>query len=68
MADAPESVPTEGLMTRLGDPVTAQLSVLDCPAVTVAGVAAKLAMVGALPAVTVTEAVVDPVSLLAVSV
>jgi hypothetical protein len=55
-------------MTRLGDPVTAQLSVLDCPAVTVAGVAAKLAMVGALPAVTVTEAVVDPKVLVAVRV
>ena len=68
MTDVPANVPTPGLMTRFGDPVTAQPSVLDCPAVTVAGVAAKLAMVGALPAVTVTEAVVDPKMLVAVKV
>jgi hypothetical protein len=55
-------------MTRLGDPVTIQLSVLVWPAVTVAGTAAKLVMVGALPAVTVTAAMVVPKALVAVSV
>jgi hypothetical protein len=55
-------------MTRLGDPVTAQLSVLAWPAVTVVGVAANLVMVGALPAVTVTEAMLVPKPLVAVSV
>lgn len=66
--DVPPNTPTEGLMTSVGDPVTAQLSVLVWPAVTVAGVAAKLVIVGALPAVTVTEAVVDPKVFVAVRV
>lgn len=66
MADEPESVPTKGLMTRLGDPVTAQLSVLAWPAVTVTGVATNFVMVGALPAVTVTEAMLVPKLLVAV--
>jgi hypothetical protein len=49
-------------MVKVGEPVTAQLSVLACPGVTFAGVAVKLAMVGALPAVTetMTDAVTDP--------
>jgi hypothetical protein len=41
-------------------PVTVQLSVLDWPAVTIAGALVKLVMVGALPTVTVTLAVMDP--------
>ena len=62
MADEPESVPTKGLITRLGDPVTAQLSTLACPRLTLAGVAVKLPMLGTLPAMTVTEtaSVTDP--------
>jgi hypothetical protein len=55
-------------MTRLGDPVTAQLSVLAWPAVTVTGDAANFVMVGALPAVTVTDAMLVPKLLVAVSV
>ena len=55
-------------MTRIGDPVTAQLSVLAWPAFTVAGVVANFVMVGALPAVTVTEAMLVPKLLVAVSV
>jgi hypothetical protein len=52
------------------EPVTAQLSVLDCPGLTFAGVAVKLAILGALPGMTVTEtaAVTDPKMLVAVSV
>ena len=68
MAVVPASVPTKGLIARLGDPVTAQLSVLTWPAVMVAGVAANFVMVGALPAVTVTEAMLVPKPLVAVSV
>lgn len=68
MTDVPVTVPGPGLMTRLGEPVTAQLSVLGWPAVTVAGVALKLVMVGALPAITVTLAAVDPKLLVAVRV
>ena len=68
MADIPVTAPTPGLTLRRGEPVTAQLSVLDCPGVTFAGVAAKLPMVGGLPAttVTVTAAVTDPKLLVAV--
>ena len=36
MTEVPLNVPTAGLSVRLGDPVTAQLSVLVWPAVTVA--------------------------------
>jgi hypothetical protein len=68
LADVPAIVPTKGLITRLGDPVTAQLSVLVWPAVTLEGVAANLVMVGALPAVTVTDAMAVPKLLVAVSV
>jgi hypothetical protein len=68
LADVPASVPTNGLMTRLGDPVTAQLSVLALPAVTVTGVAVNFVMVGALPAVTVNAAVLLPKLLVAFSV
>jgi hypothetical protein len=67
--DIPVTAPTPGLMVKAGEPVTAQLSVLACPGVTFAGVAVKLAMVGALPAVTetMTEAVTDPKVFVAVS-
>jgi len=68
LTDVPVTAPTPGLMISAGEPVTAQLSVLDCPAVTFAGVAVKLVMVGALPAITVTAAVADPKLLAAVRV
>jgi hypothetical protein len=68
LTDVPVTTPTLGLTFRLGYPVTAQLSVLDCPMATFAGIAVKKVMEGGLPAITVTEAVVDPLSLLAVSV
>jgi len=68
LTDVPVTAPTPGLMIRPGEPVTAQLSVLVCPAVTFAGLAVKLVMVGGLPAVTVTAAVADPKLLVAVRV
>jgi hypothetical protein len=55
-------------MVRVGEPVVVQLSVLDCPAVMFAGVALRLAIVGGLPTVTVTVAVVEPERLVAVRV
>ena len=54
------TAPTSGLTIRLGDPVTAHVSVLDCPGLTIAGVAVKLVMLGELPTVTVAVAVIDP--------
>lgn len=68
LTDVPVTAPTPGVTVRLGKPVTVQLSVLDWPVVTFAGVAMKLVMVGGLPARSVTEAVVDPKSLVAVKV
>ena len=44
--DVPVTVPTPELMLRVGEPVTAQVSVLDWPAVMLAGDAEKLAIVG----------------------
>jgi hypothetical protein len=66
--DVPVTAPTVGLMTRVGDPVTVQLSVLDCPGATPAALALKLVMVGGLPAVTKAVAVTDPEEFVAVSV
>ena len=68
MTDVPVTGPTPGLSIRPGEPVTVQLSVLDWPGVTVAGVAVRLVMLGALPAMTVTEAVAEPKALVAVRV
>ena len=70
MTDIPATAPTPGLTFSPVEPVTAQLSVLDCPGLTFAGVAVKLAILGALPGMTVTEtaAVTDPKMLVAVSV
>ena len=56
------------MMLRVGAPVTDHPSVLDCPAVMLAGVAAKLVIVGALPTVTVAVAVTVPKAFVAVSV
>jgi hypothetical protein len=47
-------------MTRPGEPTTVQLSVVDWPAITVAGVALKLAMAGRLPTMTETVAETAP--------
>jgi len=58
--DVPVTAPTPELMLSVGEPVTAQLSVLDCPVAMLAGFAPKLVIVGRLPAVTVTEAVALP--------
>ena len=66
--DVPLTAPIPELMDRLGEPVTAQLSVLDCPGVTVAGVAVKPVMVGWLPTVTEVAAVAEPKGLVAVRV
>ena len=62
MTDIPVTLPTPGFTVSPVEPVTAQLSVLDCPGLTLAGVAVKLPMLGALPGMTVTEtaAVTDP--------
>ena len=46
MTDVPVTVPTAELMVRLVAPVTDQLSVLDCPRSSFAGVAVRVAMVG----------------------
>jgi hypothetical protein len=67
LAEVPVTAPTPELILRVGDPVTAQLSVLDRPAVNVAGVALKLVMVGGLPTVTVALAVACPAEFVAVS-
>lgn len=66
VTDVPVTVPTPGLMLNAGEPVTAHLSVQDCPAATIVGVAVKLVMVGRLPAVTVTVALLEPKLLVAV--
>jgi predicted amidohydrolase len=53
-------------MLRVGEPVTTQASVLDCPVRTFAGGAAKLAMTAAFPTSTATVAAVIPKALVAV--
>ena len=68
MIEVPATAPMPWLMLRVGEPVTAQLNVLDCPGVIVAGDPQKLVMVGELPAVTVTDAVAEPKAFVAVSV
>jgi hypothetical protein len=66
----PVTLPTPGLMLSPVAPVTAQLIVLDCPGLTMAGVAVRLPMVGGLPGTTATgtTAVTDPNVFVAVSV
>lgn len=66
--DVPVTLPTPPVMASVGEPVTTQESVLDWPAVTLAGEAVKLVTVGGLPTLTVTAAVVDPKLFLAVRV
>jgi hypothetical protein len=66
--DVPVTAPTPELMASDVAPDTVQLSVLVWPGVTFAGAALKLLMTGAVPAVTVTTAVVDPAVFVAVSV
>jgi hypothetical protein len=66
VTDVPPTAPTPEFMLRVGEPVTTQASVLDCPVSTFAGVAVKLAMVGGLPTPTATVAAVAPKALTAV--
>jgi hypothetical protein len=68
LIDVPAMLPKLGLIVVLTAPVTDQLSVLGCPAVTFAGAAVKPTMIGALPATTVTMAVAVPKLLVAVRV
>lgn len=49
MADVPVTFPTGGLTVNVVAPFTDQLSVLDCPVITLSGAAVKAAIVGALP-------------------
>ena len=60
--------PKPGFSIRLGEPVTAQLSVVKYPSVSFAGVAVKPKMVGRLPTMIETEAVTEPKPLVAVRV
>jgi hypothetical protein len=66
--DVPVTAPTPALIVRVVAPVTDQPSVLEWPVDTIAGVAVKLAMVGRLPTMTVSETVVEPMLLVAVRV
>jgi hypothetical protein len=66
--EVPVTAPTPALMLKVGAPVTTQFNVLDWPAVTLAGVAVKLVMLGAPPTVTVAIAETVPKALLAVRV
>ena len=66
--DDPVTAPTPGVIVTAGDPVTAQLNVLEYPSSTFAGVATKLVIVGASATTTLTEAVVLPNVFVAVSV
>jgi hypothetical protein len=67
MVDVPVTAPTPGLIVSAGEPVTTQFSVLDWPAPIVAGIAAKLAIAGAGPTVTIVAAVAVPNEFVAVS-
>jgi hypothetical protein len=50
LTEVPVTAPTPELMASEVAPVTVQLSVLDWPSVTAAGVALKLAIAGGFPA------------------
>jgi hypothetical protein len=66
--EVPETVPTPGVIVNVGDPLTPQISVLVCPAISMGGLATKLRMDGGFPVVTVTEAFEKPKEFVAVSV
>jgi hypothetical protein len=68
VTEVPATGPKPGFNIRLGEPVTAQLSVVEYPSVSFAGVAVKPVMVGRLPTITETVVVTDPKLLVAVSV
>src|ERR1019366_352338 len=68
VTEVPATGPKPGFNIRVGEPVTAQLSVVECPAVSFAGVAVKPMIVGRLPTITETVVVTDPKPLVAVSV
>src|ERR1035441_8141926 len=68
VTEVPATGPKPGFSIRPGEPVTAQLSVVGCPTVTLAGVAVKPVMVGRLPTITEIEVVANPKLLVAVRV
>src|ERR1017187_7609059 len=68
VTEVPATGPKPGFNIRLGEPVTAQLSVVEYPTVSFAGVAVKPVIVGRLPTITETVVVTDPKLLVAVSV
>src|ERR1039458_947476 len=68
VTEVPATGPKPGFNIRVGEPVTAQLSVVECPAVSFAGVAVKPVIVGRIPTITETVAVTDPKLLVAVKV
>jgi hypothetical protein len=68
VTEVPATGPKPGFNIRLGEPVTAQLSVVEYPTVSFAGVAVKPMIVGRLPTITETVVVTDPKLLVAVSV
>src|SRR5664279_1073114 len=59
VTEVPATGPKPGFNIRLGEPVTAQLSVVEYPSVSFAGVAVKPVMVGRLPTITETVVVTD---------
>ena len=66
--EVPVTVPMPGLMLRVGEPVTAQFRVVDCPAVRIGEAAVKLVIAGAGPTLIVTVAEALPAALVAASV
>jgi hypothetical protein len=68
VTEVPATGPKPGFNIRLGEPVTAQLSVVGNPTVSFAGVAVKPMIVGRIPTITETVAVTDPKLLVAVKV
>jgi hypothetical protein len=68
VTEVPATGPKPGFSIRVGEPVTAQLSVVEYPTASFAGVAVKPMIVGRLPTITETVVVTDPKLLVAVSV
>ena len=68
VTEVPVTVPTPGLMLRVGEPVATQFKVVDCPATRIADAAVKLVIAGGEPTLMVTVADAVPEALVAVSV
>src|ERR1035441_9993891 len=60
VTEVPATGPKPGFNITLGEPVTAQLSVVENPTVSFAGVAVKPVIVGRIPTITETVVVTDP--------